>query len=207
MNLRFGDAHLDTLTKLKTLAEKHGMYIRFGINNSCETDRDLNWILDYVDETANAAVDTLDDYYDEIIDGEIRKDSSTLWFELYDPKGNGGHGKHHSMSYNPESIGFMLKDDWEETLNNVILEINEGDSEDEKEIAIKNIQKLIVFLTENCGDGWQGVEFKKAPTCIRGFGYPKEFEDGRVYREGMALHFFTELVCQYLNEPMIDNVY
>lgn len=40
MTMTFGDAHLDTLTKLKVLVEKHGMKIRFGTKSDFTNDSD-----------------------------------------------------------------------------------------------------------------------------------------------------------------------
>ena len=39
-----------------------------------------------------------------------------------------------------------------------------------------------------------------------GFGNDECVEDFRCYRNGMALKFFGDLVCDYLGEPRIDRV-
>jgi len=57
------------------------------------------------------------------------------------------------------------------------------------------------------GDGWQGIDFSDSPTIINGFGNETKVVDYRVYREGMALKFFGDLVCDYLEEPRIVESY
>lgn len=210
MTTTFYDSHLDTLVKLKALAEKHGMKIRFGTTNDFKVERDLSMLDEYV---ATEILEDLDDYYHDIVDGEIMRSEETLWFELYDPQPKEKQPKYHVMTYKKLDISFRLKDDWDTALDNAKLDYGYqedlSDDEDESDVdlnAIENIDKLIKFIEDKQGD-WQGVSFSSSPTLIYGFGNSETVTDHRVYRDGMALHFFTELVCEYLKEPMIHNTY
>lgn len=105
---------------------------------------------------------------------------------MYDPKPAEKHGEYHVMSYEHHNLDFQIVDDWEDEIDNEKLE--------------KELEDLL--------DGTHnGIYLYSYPTHIRGFGNKEVITDGRVYREGMALHYFTELVCQYLNEPMFNNTY
>jgi len=210
MTTTFHDTHMDTLMKLKALAEKHGMKIRFGTTNDFKVDCDLSMIDEYV---ATEIPEVLEEYYHDIIDGEIMRTEETLWFELYEPQHEEKQPKYHVMTYKKLDISFRLQDDWDAALVAAKLEYgyseDDCDGEDESDVdldAIENIDKLIKLIDDNQGD-WQGVSFGDSPTLIDGFGNPERITDHRVYRDGMALAYFTELVCEYLNEPMIHNTY
>lgn len=212
MTTTFHDSHLDTLMKLKALAEKHGMKIRFGTSNDLTIETDLSLLEDHV---ATEILEDLNEYYHDIVDGEIIMTEERLWFELYDPQPKEKYGKYHTMTYFKKDVSLRLRDDWESALDQAKEDYgfnqdsDEDDEDSESDVdtdAIENIDKLIKFIQDNTGD-WQGLSFGSHPTIINGFRNKEEVRDGRVYRDGMALHFFTELVCQYLNEPMIHNTY
>lgn len=212
MNTTFHDAHLETLLKLIALAEKHGMKIRFGTTNEFKVEADLTLLEDHV---ATEILEDLGEYYHDIVDGEIMMTEETLWFELFDPQPKENYGKYHTMTYMKKDVSFRLRNDWEDALEKAKEDYgfnqdsDEDDEDSESDVdtdAIQNIDKLIKFIQENSGD-WQGVSFGNHPTIIYGFGNKEKVEDGRVYRDGMALNFFTELVCEFLNEPMIHNTY
>ena len=199
MNIVFSDAHLDTLMKLKEVAEKHGMKIRFGTRSSfSDDDTDLS---DFKEEFSEEALELLEDYIDDILDGTVRTSNESIWFELYEPNTQEKNGAYHVMTYEQNETWFFLKEDWQNELENYIWELDEDDKSYEKDS--KKAQSLIDYL-ENVENNY--VSINHSPTTITGFGKPKVV-DGRVYREGMALHFFTELVCEYLKEPMIHNTY
>lgn len=212
MTTTFHDAHLETLLKLIALAEKHGMKIRFGTTNEFKVEADLTLLDDYV---ATEILEDLGEYYHDIVDGEIMMTEETLWFELYDPQPKENCGKYHTMTYMKKNVAFRLRNDWEDALEKAKehygfnQESDEDIEESESDVdtnAIQNIDNLIKYIQDNSGD-WQGVSFDNNPTIIYGFGNKEKVEDHRVYRDGMALNFFTELVCEFLNEPMIHNTY
>ena len=183
MTTTFHDTHMDTLMKLKALAEKHGMKIRFGTTNDFKVDCDLSMIDEYV---ATEIPEVLEEYYHDIIDGEIMRTEETLWFELYEPQHEEKQPKYHVMTYKKLDISFRLQDDWDAALVAAKLEYgyseDDCDGEDESDVdldAIENIDKLIKLIDDNQGD-WQGVSFSDSPTLIDGFGNPERITDHRV---------------------------
>ena len=200
MTIAFYDAHMRTLTKLNEIAEKHGMRIRFGTRSDFTCEADATLLNDFIE---NDTPDCLNEYYHEIIDGKIMMTENRMWFELYEPRPTEKSGKYHVMTYVQSSVGFRLQDDWEESLENVKDDFDEDDEEEN----INNINKLINFINDSMGDGWQGIDFSDSPTIINGFGNETKVVDYRVYREGMALKFFGDLVCDYLEEPRIVESY
>lgn len=207
MNINFNDAHVKTLVKLTALVEKHGMKIRFGTTSNSKVSDDLSMLDEYFPKKI---LENLYENYADIIDGEIMMDENTLWFELYDPQPNEKFGKYHVMTYFKKDITFRLNSDWESTLEDAIddyyADIDDNQEDDIDTEAIQNIRNMIEFIQNRTGD-WLGVSFQECPTIINGFGNEKEVRNHTVYREGMALHFFTKLVCSYLEEPMINNTY
>ena len=109
---------------------------------------------------------------------------------MYDP--NVGEKHYNVMSYNENHTYFEVEFNYD---------FNEDDNQD-----------LVEWLEEHNVD-WNNsndryiICLSAAPTIITGFGYEEEHKDYRVYRGGMALHCFAELVCNYLKEPMIKRTY
>lgn len=199
MNTTFHDSHLDTLIKLKALVEKHGMKIRFGTRDENQVEANVYLLDDFVDKEI---LETLSDNYYEITNGEVILTDETLWFELYEEMPGEKYPKYHSMTYTERNVSFKLEIDWREQLE--YISHYKDDYSDE---YYESFNKLIDFISENNYNDIDVVVFSKQTTTIRGFGNKEPITDGRVYREGMALHFFTELVCNYLKEPMINNTY
>lgn len=192
MIVDFYSAHLDTLCELKALAEKHNCKISFGTRNDFSTEE-----LDSSDLFAvgvpSKIIDRLTNPFDYHFSIENVKTSyDELWFQLYDP--NNEKRKYHVMAYKQIGVYFELEKDWD------------------FDCDTKGNEKFIEWCEENQAD-WNDDDDKfifnltDSPTIINGFGYKKERKDYRVYREGMALHYFTELVCKYLKEPMIVRTY
>ena len=182
MNIDFGVSHMETLSDLMRIAEKHNCRITFGFASSLEQeiDEDILKRYGFTDElieemkekmTINNAVSLFDE----------------VWFELYDQRNK----TYNTMTFIESSTYFVLpKDDYylingiSEDLENVLDEHDEFYRPDEYVIH-------------------QGYN----PTIICGFGYEKRVEDFRVYRSGMALKYFGDLVCDYLKEPRISRCY
>lgn len=192
MTAEFYSAHLDTLCELKALAEKHGCKLSFGTRNDFSAEE-----LDSSDLKAvgvpNKIIDKLTSPYEYNLTVEkVKVSCDELWFQLYDP--NNENRKYHIMTYQQISVYFEVEPDYN------------FDS------YIKENEKFIDWCEENqvdCDDYSDKFIFNltDSPTIIKGFGYKKEKKDYRVYRPGMALHYFTELVCKYLKEPMIERTY
>ena len=116
---------------------------------------------------------------------DIKSFNDSFWFELYDKEKD----KSHTMSYCECDCGFKIETDFDY---------------EENELLENFIDE---HRSEYCDCGENLFRFENAPTIIYGFGYDGRHIDGRCYREGMALKFFGDLVCDYLNEPRIERVY
>lgn len=188
MNTTFSSTHLETLVDLQKLAEKHNCKISFGCysNTNKEIDND---VLEE-NEASEEIIDKLDSGYRQGISvNNIQSTNEQVWFQLYDPNGE----KHYNvMTYYENRTYFEVEFDY--------------DFEED------NNKDLVEWLQEHNAD-WNDDKDKyiicldSAPTIITGFDYEEEHKDCRIYREGMALHYFTELVCDYLKEPMINRIY
>lgn len=177
MNVYFGSNHLQTLCDLKALAEKHNCFIRFGVDQENTTDVTLE---DFEGSTK------------EIIEELQNKGSfsngcyevTNMWFELFDATNE----TYHILSYcqGRESVEYTL-----DILEDLSYEANS-------------------FLENNLVD-WQSMaDDNLLISCsldgTKVSGFPEQ-ERPYVYREGMALKYFGDLVCDYLKEPRIKRVY
>lgn len=187
MNIFFSTAHLQTLKELQEMAEKHNCTIKFGFNNSSGKEIDFNILADC--KVKKKIIDKLEQpfLHNFSIKNEFYEVSS-IWFELYDKNKK----TYNSLAYVEMYQFFDIEKDY--------------DFDWEKE------QLLDEFISESgeeseLFDNNYHFRFRAAPTIINGFGYKNVHRDSRVYREGMALKFFSDLVCKYLKEPYIERVY
>ena len=188
MNVEFYTAHVKTLKDLQEIAEKHNCTINFGFRNSSQPDIDLDII-----KTCGATkkqIDLIEKETFNMSDFDTRED--TLWFELYDKNTN----RYHTMRYNEFSCTFW----WDNT------DYDKMERTDEENEIYDSIEEDFGFSDLDDGDKHY-FSFSTAPTYITGFGYEGRHQDGRVYRSGMALKFFGDLVCDYLKEPRIERTY
>lgn len=102
---------------------------------------------------------------------------SEIWFALYDK-----NNKCHSMSYYENWTQF-----------------------DCEEFGWEVPEKFSEFLDNN--EYGNRFYYSDSPTIISGFGNKEKVEDYRVYRSGMAVKFFSDLVCDYLGEERIVKTY
>ena len=189
MNTTFSSTHLETLVDLQTLAKKHDCKISFGCRS--DTDEQVNNdVLREYSATEEIIEKISNDWEYGISINNIQSTNEQTWFQLYDP--NAGEKHYNVMSYNENHTYFEVEFDY--------------DFEEE------NNKDLVEWLEEHSVD-WNYDKDKyiicldSDSTIINGFDYGEEHKDYRVYREGMALHYFTELVCDYLEEPMIKRTY
>lgn len=187
MNLTFSQSHINTLKKLLGIAEIHNCKINFGTRNSDSPDFDSD-ILNMCGVNKRIT-DKLDNSFEHNISiVSPCTNISEIWFELYDKN----KGKYNTMSYGEFGCSFYIEKDY--------------DFDEEKE------KSLTDFIEENQTDyGWEDgksfFNFRIAPTTIYGFKYKAKHRDFRVYRPDMALKYFGDLVCEYLKEPYIKEVY
>lgn len=184
MNIEFTSAHMQTLCELKEMADKHGCKITFGVTQSygfVGFEKFIDYSEDILDELNDLG------YFDSDVE---RGDHITFWFQLYDP--NSKTTKYNTLQY---GTGWQATEyRFYETLD------------DDTDIS----EKTRAFLEDNVAD-WSSI-YADTVTLYSSFGETKitGFEgqtSPEVYREGMALKFFGDLVCDYLGEERIDRVY
>lgn len=183
MDVYFGSVHLQTLCDLEQLANKHNCFIHFGVNQHNSEDIDIESDFGCSPEI----IEELEEkgYFDS---GEQRFEATTLWFELFD----NNNCTHHQLEYI----------DGYERAEYIVNKFEELSDEAEN------------FLDEASGDdgGYNPYCDSDIRTLYRSFagtkitGFPGQ-EHPSVYREGMALKFFGDLVCDYLGEERIVRVY
>lgn len=186
MNISFCKAHMETLAYLMKLAEKHDCRIHFGFdtNYDRELDKDI--------AERHGLTDALHQEMDEKMNiSDSASTFSKIWFELYDMTTE----SYSSMAYIESSTYFLVE------------KLGEYDFRSEED---QPSEELITWLEEH--DKMWGYEHytineSHNPTIIHGFGNEKPIEDYRCYRSGMALAYFSDLVCDYLKEPRIHRVY
>lgn len=183
MNIDFATPHMETLSDLMKLAKKHNCGIAFGFASSPEQE---------IDEDILKKNGFTDDLIEEMKDKMTIDDAASsfdkLWFELFDRNNN----THHSMTYIESGTYFVLPKD------NYYL-FSEGISEE--------LEKLLDEHDEFYRPDEYVIHESYNPTIIHGFGNKEKIEDFRVYRSGMALKFFGDLVCDYLKESRIARCY
>lgn len=178
MTVDFYKSHIETLCELKELAYKHNCSIAFGVRN--DSNPELNF-------------DDCDEIFPENILEDLKRcgdivkgyrNATYLWFELYDRN----TCRYHNMTYVDgdyyiEYDRFYFEEVEEETQN---------------------------WIEENVAD-WSDPTDDHLTFC-KSFGYTKSSgfngaETPNVYRSGMALKFFGDLVCDYLGEDRIVRTY
>jgi len=182
MNVVFGTAHLQTLKDLQELAEKHNCEIHFGFDGNSSTDFDCELL----------SKNNIEDKVIKILESQtglgisdVCCSNDKIWFELLDKN----TGKYSTLSYCENYMYFTFTDEYLD--------------EEERDVVEDFIYEE---LNEYYGSKYYG-KFSYCPTVIYGFGNKEKIEDFRVYRSGMALKFFGDLVCKYLKEPNIERVY
>lgn len=182
MDVSFYSPHMETLSDLMELAKKHDCKISFGFSssNDREMDEELLAMIGLSEEMLSEMKDKMTISFSESV-------FDKLWFELSD---NRDH-TYHTLAYIERST-------------TIEVECASGFS------FYSVSEQLFDCLRENdvsCNGDTYFISKRYNPTVICGFGYDKMVEDFRVYRSGMALHYFANLVCDYLHEPKIDRVY
>lgn len=181
MNIEFTNAHMETLCELKALAEKHGCRVTFGVDSWTGVDPEFEEFSNYTSKI-HEELDDKGSFSNGVID------VTKFWFQFYDP--NNKDRQYHYLEYS----------EGEQTITYELLSFEELSEEAEN------------FIEENRAD-WcdnsliddEVVLFARlGGTTIKGF---EGQEHPSVYREGMALKFFGDLVCDYLGEERIVRVY
>ena len=186
MNVEFYSSHIDTLADLIKLAEKHNCSIHFGFDTSYERELDEDIV------KMHGLTDALlQELYEKMTISDSASTFSKIWFELYDDNNK----SYNTMAYIESSTYFLV-----EKLGDFYFRFEEDEPSDE----------LIAWLDEH--DEMWGTEHytineSHNPTIIYGFENKERIKDYRCYRSGMALAYFSDLVCDYFKEPRINRVY
>ena len=180
MDVLFHSEHMKTLSDLQAMAEKHNCIIKFGFRTSSTTE--FCECEHLIEKNVPPEVITAIEKCDIQLNGLLAT-FDCMWFELYDIEKK----KYNTMCYSENSVYFTAEEQycWD----------------DEPPEEVKD------WLYDGCYEGGSYYVYNEAPTVINGFGYEGEHYDGRVYREGMALKFFADLVCEYLGEDYIQRTY
>lgn len=180
--MNFSSTHVETLCDLQALAKKHNHRISFSCDYSHSDE--LNTELLLKNNIPEHMIEILEDE-DCVENIETISQSSRLWFALMDNKSDTTH----TMEYRQETMYFVFR----------ILDPEEYSMESFTDYCYQTFEE---GFDDTFYDG-----FTHYPTIIQGFGNKEKIIDNRVYREGMALKFFGDLVCDYLGEPRIKRVY
>ena len=178
MSIDFYNSHIETICDLKALADKHNCKISFGVRS---------------DSRHELSLDECDEFFPEEIIEDLKRcgditvghsDATYLWFELYDRN----NSKYHVLTY---IDGYYY------------IEYDRFYSEEVTEETQK-------WINENVAD-WSDPTDDHLIFC-GSFGGPEisgfnGAECPNVYREGMTLKFFGDLVCDYLGEERIVRTY
>lgn len=185
MNVEFTSAHIETLCELKALAEKHGCRITFGVDSWTGVDPEFEEFVDYTAEIHNELNDK-----GELSNGII--DMTKFWFQLYDPKNEERHYHYLEYSEGEQKIDYEHLSHFEEL------------SEEAENFIKENQAEWDVRATPSIYDDKIVLFARLGGTVIKGFD---GLNHPNVYREGMALKFFGDLVCDYLGEERIVRSY
>lgn len=186
METYFNSAHLRTIAKIQELALKHECIFSFGVNDKVRSNT-VDYDILKKDKISKEAIEAIKEQDNN---GNVEgawNEYTSLWFELYDLKSK----RCNQLIYIQSATGFRL----------------DGGDDLMVEDAYNN-KALSKFIEEN-GYDWPSsyFEYRDDPTQIINFDKEGRREDYRVYRSGMALKFFADLVCDYLEEPKIEEVY
>lgn len=181
MNVSFGTSHMETLADLMQLAAKHNCKITFGCYSSHEADMDEDILKRHKFTEEDIAF-----IRDNMNIGTLDSTFDKIWFELYDKNTN----THNTMAYIESSTYLSVSQD-----------------EFPYEYPSDDLTEKLEEHDEMLESGVYTLHLSHNPTIIFGFGNTEKIEDYRVYREGMALKFFGDLVCDYLKEPRICRCY
>ena len=182
MNIDFGRSHMETLADLMRIADKHSCVITFGIGSSPSIDLDEELL-----EKSGLTSELIEEMRDKKQITEVASLFDKAWFELYDKRNN----THSTLAYIESSTHFVVSRDNYSLFEEVSADLEEWlDDHDD----FGRPDEYFIMVSHN-------------PTIIHGFGNKEKIEDFRVYRSGMALKFFGDLVCDYLKEPRIVRSY
>ena len=193
MNVYLSSTHLDTLCKLKEIAAKHNCVISCGFQT--DSDDCFNADILKANDISPEIIKTLETMYENNDLDDCKRNFEQTYFALHE-KASDDVTHTHTMYYNEEFLGFCIKD-----YTSLIYSYVDND-----ENQIDALEDFAQEMSANNDSVCPFFNFNYCPTIINGFGLG-HVEDERVYRQGMALKYFADLVCDYLKEPRIIATY
>ena len=192
MTILLTPTHLDTIVQLIEIARKHDcqIFISTGACHYPHMDEATQAIYEYCCDEKGMPEDMREELDEKVDVDEASFLHEWICFELLEKAPN-GFTRSNSLtysSYEMELIGAADKDPWDGALS----------------------QKAEDWLSDHCSEynpylSGPMIFFDETDTTVCGFkGVDTKVN---VYREGMAVKFFGDLVCDYLHEPQIKKVY
>ena len=181
MNFDFYSAHFQTLSELQQMAEKHNCKITFGFTSDVFDGDDTDELLDIFNCPDKVREEIIDDFSIELKSGMYTK----IYFELYD------RDKQHynQLTYYQHEVLVEL-----ENTNRFNYHSNETEEWlEENKTDWSNFDDKYYLYSEDTKEEVHGFE-----------GIKKEWN---IYRPGIMLAVFTQLVCDYLGEERIVRTY
>ena len=179
MGIRLGTVHISTLAKLHQIAEKHNCYIAMGVDDVHDNEEcDMNSIAKRTDMSDEIKRE-LEYSLDKTGEGQS---GYRYWFELIDKRSS--QTKHNYIEYQDIDTWFSYDPKDIDELSEETQEWLEENDEYENGVIWQRCDSQSI-------SGWEGVDTSEI----------------NVYREGMLLKFFGDLVCDYLGEERIVEVY
>lgn len=187
MWMHLNPVHIDTICELKEIAARHGCKIAIHIEDYHTLEEALEEVLDFMVEREYIDKNLLDELLEDYYFSDAVYQHDVVCFELLEPiyeNGELDHYYYHQMIYNDYHMWMDYSKCTDVHPSKEILEWTEENFDDDEggryyiETAITDVH------------GFKGVQTKV-----------------NVYREGMALKNFGDLVCDYLGEPRIVKNY
>ena len=183
MNLRLSSAHMETLVELIGIAKKHNCRI-------CVHVGDAHLFTDMIEEIGEFMVchKTIDEVvFNELAENDLLSEAvlkhDYVRFELLE-MAEDGYFKANTMTYHVYDLSMDIGIDTNLALS----------------------EKAEDWIKANAWQDYEGMyRYHYEETDKQGFDGVSTYYD--VYREGMALKFFGDLVCDYLQEPRIVRSY
>lgn len=196
MMIDFFPAHIETLTELKVLADKHNCKLSFGVRNHTMQldDIDKDYLIKHFHCPEDVAEEICNDdlcSFDHYNGGEC----FYIYFELRDYRDE-NHIKYNILDNTFCEFSFKIH-------------IHSYYMGKEHEISEKTLQ----WLQENSMNDEWGLDDTNDFIMIDKYeneevhGFEEVQKEGWCYRTGMILAVFTQLVCDYLGEERIIRTY
>lgn len=189
MNFEFYEAHIKTICDLQALAEKHNCKLAFGTRSDSFNDEiDESFLEEYL----NCPEDIAEEICEKCSFEDIRGDYTNSFFELYDKTKE----KYNTLTYFTISVAFKI-------ICYDTIYTDDELSEKARDWLINNSMNGEWGYESSSCDFYMNIDTTSEE--VSGFEYI--IKEGHIYRPGIMLAVFTQLVCDYLGEERIVRTY